>query len=326
MIRHLLTAIAVYIAFCGALGAETLRLGMTNYPGFAPLRSLPANWTLQYWLQQHQLSLRVEKAVDVETLGKAYIDNRIDMIAISNVDLLFLIAKNPQFPPSVAVFQTDISNGAHAILSWDGHELGQSAADAIVLQLGSAQSYLLARAFDNRWRRNARWPVARHQSSWKARREFEDQKFGLIGTSEPLVSELTSIGGVHTEFDSSDVPSEIHGMVIVKQSLLEEYAGLSRLLQEGWFGAVRQHHSTSEAPELFQTFRTRGHMYRFLRSGRLPFVTQRVKTHVMRRTKPPEQRDSLGGYGVHFPNGAVIGDPSNILLSFAVPELTFDDP
>ncbi len=316
---------------------RVLGLGFTDYPGWAGLNDLPHVPTLAHDLENTGKRLLTIDFYRQEQANRAYIAGEIDLLAISNIDVLFLLAQEETFPPSVVVFLTDISLGADAVITQVDQADPKNGPAIAVLDGRSVASYLLARAMDRNRLGTPDAPVIQDRSADTAAAQFTRNEADIIVLRAPYLERFERWNDGNVAFDSGDVPGEIFGMVIMRKALADDQPDLVNALRRGWFSS--NHQVSSELPDpahVIVTFQQsvenandqgvqviadREDMLRFLGRGQFMFDIQRVRDYVTKTIYSGISGNFLiGNHGIAFPNNIVVGDPSRIMLYFQLPE------
>ena len=311
----------VTVVFCTCLaGGATAQdeeghvaLGMTDYRGWQGLADLPDSPALA----GIGVSLDIRRYPDQRVAVTAFLSGEVGLIAISNVDLLLMIGQSEVFPPSVVVLPTDVSQGADMVLMRAGRDVMQMARTGVATPRPSVSSYLLFRATESFLKDLPNRPAIRDRSQPDAVAGFLSGDFDFISVRDPALPRGRNSDDVAVIFDSTELNGEIFNLLVMRRELEDQFPGLTAALQDGWY---RGDDPSAGDEAGFRLLRDREAGLRFLLSGKMQSDLLRIKTFVTSITRQTVMNKVLGDFGIRFADGMLIGDPSNVLLEFSLPD------
>lgn len=314
-------------------GVGNIALGFTDYPGWAALGALRFLPALPDDRGAGHTDLIPIPFPNQAQANSAYVSGQIDLLAINNVDILFLMATAPAFPPSVVALVTDVSMGADVVIM-RGETLAQmNRRPRAILDNRAVGAYLLARAIETQRLPIKDTVISRKQSPNISFQRLRDGDADMIVLRAPLPTGLIAFSEARRVFDSSDIAGEVFGMVIMPVDHLGREDTLLSVLRQGWrtvnepdefieAGILRN----SPAPDAdafsddtvtTQVFRSQDDATAFLSRGQLMFDMLRAWDFVSDSVYGDANGERHANeYGIAFPDGVIVGDPARILLRF----------
>ncbi len=222
---------------------EPLRFGMVQWIGYAPFYVADAE-------KQLPSSLKVIDFLSNSDLVESIKNGQIDA-AFLTLDEVMRLEKD-RIPLTIFLI-ADESTGADAIMAApDIHAIPNLKGKKVGYELGSVQEYLLSRALEiNHMQWSDIQPVLvkidQQGYYWKQHR------FDAVTTYEPHKSLLESLG-MHSIFDSRQIPGEIIDVMAVKTDKLASYRPTLQAISTAWFEAyphVKDH--THSLAQVLQT-------------------------------------------------------------------------
>ncbi|BAF70862.1 ABC transporter substrate-binding protein [Nitratiruptor sp. SB155-2] len=217
-------ALLVFVIFLFGVGcthkpSTTLRVGLVNWIGYAPLYVAEAKGWLPNNIKivDFPSNYDIIEALKLGTLESAALT--LDEVLINYRDL----------NSYKAVWLIDYSNGADAIVAApEIKSLQDLRHKRVAFEPKSVQEYLLDRALQkgNLTRGDIIPKPLKYDEALTA---WKQKRVDAAATFEPIKTELIN-NGMHTVFDSSQIPYEIIDLLVVHNSLIKTFT-LKKLIQ-----------------------------------------------------------------------------------------------
>ncbi|PTX57086.1 hypothetical protein C8N43_1752 [Litoreibacter ponti] len=271
-----------------------------------------------------------------------YLRGVADMLAISNIGLIELIAENPRMPDTVILFPTSISVGADKIVLAEGVDPANLIGRRVGLVRNSVSHYMYEHA--TKYSRSALQGPA-NLTFLKEDEIVDAFRSGRVDVAigrEPVISGAVRMKGAQVVYDSSGLNNAVVDLVVMRRDVYEQSVEIARRFVQSWFEKFAEtadgRVSVSDAFELpgigeryfiegqgisRRGFATIDRARAMMESGRLRFSLLRAKDFVDLHTSRQPGIASLGAYGIQFADGSILGNPLNVRVQVRTDH--FDD-
>ncbi len=232
--------LSILLIGCAHKEESKIRLAAVEWIGYAPLFIadakgwLPANVKLVEFPSNYDI-LEAIKSIDLEAA------------ALTLDEVIRIRANHPQ-KDFVVIAAIDYSNGADAIVATPSiHSIQELKGKRVAYEPKSIQEFMLKRALLlHKLSIEDITPVLiKYDTILKARQQ---KLFDAAVTFEPIKSKLLATG-LHTIFDSSQIPYEIIDVLSVKRTLLMSHPNTLKKLLQAYFKGVRYLQNNPKAQE-----------------------------------------------------------------------------
>ncbi|BCD61037.1 MULTISPECIES: ABC transporter substrate-binding protein [unclassified Nitratiruptor] len=203
--------ICIFLFFngCSHKPQQSIRIGLVDWIGYAPLYIADAKGWLpkNIEIEDYPANYDVIEAMQIGT---------IEMGALTLDEMLLHYQKLPDYK---AVWFIDYSNGADSLMSAPSIKtLSDLKNKRVAFEPKSVQAYLLDRTLQKGGlaREDIHLKPMKSDSTVTA---WKKKEIDAAATFEPTKSELIRLG-MHTLFDSSQIPYEIIDLLIVKKAFI----------------------------------------------------------------------------------------------------------
>jgi len=332
-----LTATALFLpgAVSAAEAKTDFKLAWSIYVGWMPWQWAADNGIVDKWAEKYGITIEVVQFNDyVESINQ-YSAGAFDALTVTNMDTLSIPAVGGI--DSTAVIVGDFSNGNDAVILKDSAELADISGRTVNLVEFSVSHYLLARALDSVGLTEREVNVV-NTSDADMIAAYATPDVTAVVTWNPLVSEILTMPGASSVFDSSMIPGEIMDLTIANTDVLEANPDFGKALAGAWYetmaimssdtpegaaaraamGAASGTDQAGYEAQLATTrmFYTPAEALTFTQSAELPELMQRVRDFLFAHNLLGDGSTSADAIGIEFSDGAVLGEEGNVLFRF----------
>ncbi len=220
----------VALLACTRPDASTLRIGTNVWPGYEPLY-LAQNMGLT-----EPENIRLIEFSSASQTMQAFRNNIIDGAALTLDEVFLLLASGERL---TVLLVMDVSHGGDAIVAQEYiNGMNNMEGKTFGVESNALGAYVLRRAFDL---------SGLDLSSIKVKslaideqlNAFKSKGVDAVVTFEPVLSELTNIGG-KIIFNSRQIPNEIVDVLVVRTAYLEKHRDQLNYLKDVWYQALQQ--------------------------------------------------------------------------------------
>jgi NitT/TauT family transport system substrate-binding protein len=314
------------------------RIAWSIYVGWMPWPYAQQSGILKKWADRFGIAIEAVGFNDyVESINQ-YTAGAFDGVTVTNMDALTVPAVGGI--DTTAIIMGDYSNGNDAVI------LKKTGAPVTLADLKgrpvnlvelSVSQYLLSRALESAHLKETDVTLV-NTSDADIVGAFVAPEIRAVATWNPQVSEILQRPDAVSVFDSSKIPGEILDLLVVNTKTLAATPGLGHALAGAWYEVLGLMVSATEAgkaaradmaklsgatPESFdhQLLTTRlfskpAEAAAFTRSPILVQTMDRVRRFSFEHGQFGQGATTVDAIGMAFPNGATLGDTSNIKLRF----------
>lgn len=294
-------------AGCEAPPPPLLRVGLNQWPGYAPLQLAEQ---LTYFRSKRQV--RTIAYASTTQILRAFRNNSLEAAGLT-LDEALLLAED--FPDIRVVLVMDSSNGGDVVLGRPGiQKLSDLRGHRVGYEATALGAFVLGRALETAGLRVSDVNLIPVQLD-EHENAFKSGQVDAIVTFEPVRARLLE-AGARVLFSSAEIPGEVVDVLVVRQKFLEKNPEMIADLVRGWFKALAYQAQNSDdairrlsailqiAPE-----QTRN-AYRLLS---LPDLTE---TRRLLATYPPELRATAERLAVAMLQHQLLRRPPSLDLLF----------
>lgn len=236
------TALATAPAFAQA--KTDFRVAWSIYVGWMPWGYAADHGIVDKWADKYGITIEVTQFNDYVESMNQYTAGAYDAVTLTNMDGLSIPAAGGV--DTTAVVIGDFSSGNDAVILKDGTELADITGQTVNLVEFSVSHYLLARALDSVGLTERDVNVV-NTADPDMVGAFQTADVTALVTWNPMVSEILTLPGATSVFDSSQIPGEIIDMMVANTEVLEANPDFGKALVGIWYETVAL--MTSDTPE-----------------------------------------------------------------------------
>lgn len=332
------TLAAGLLALASAAQAEVrtdFKVGWSIYVGWMPWGYAAEAGIVQKWADKYGISIEVTQFNDyVESINQ-YTAGAYDAVTLTNMDGLSIPAAGGV--DTTAVIVGDFSAGNDAVILKDGATLAEIAGRDVNLVEFSVSHYLLARALETAGMSERDVKVV-NTADPDMVGAFQTADVTAMVTWNPMVSEIVTLPGATSVFDSAQIPGEIIDLMVANTETLADNPDFGKALAGIWYETVAL--ATAATPEgaaaraamgaasgtdqagfeaqlaATRLFDKPAEAVAFTTSPDLATTMNHVRTFLFDKGLLGSGAPSADVIGIELPSGEVLGDPANVKLRF----------
>jgi NitT/TauT family transport system substrate-binding protein len=332
------TLAAGLLALASAAQAEVrtdFKVGWSIYVGWMPWGYAAEAGIVRKWADKYGISIEVTQFNDyVESINQ-YTAGAYDAVTLTNMDGLSIPAAGGV--DTTAVIVGDFSAGNDAVILKDGATLAEIAGRDVNLVEFSVSHYLLARALETAGMSERDVKVV-NTADPDMVGAFQTADVTAMVTWNPMVSEIVTLPGATSVFDSSRIPGEIIDLMVANTEVLADNPDFGKALAGIWYETVAL--AVSDTPEgaaaraamgaasgtdqagfeaqlaATRLFDKPADAVAFTTSPDLATTMNHVRTFLFDKGLLGSGAPSADVIGIELPSGEVLGDPANVKLRF----------
>ncbi len=246
LIRLCLLGLAVLpSAFAPTAFAEppTFTVGWSVYAGWNPYFYMQKSGILKKWADKYGVSIRVQR-FDYAASLDSFVAKNIDACTMTNMEALDMPAAAGV--DSTVIITGDYSNGNDAVLVRNGLTFDKLSGHRIMLVQKTVSEYLLERGMvlNGQQAKLSSLKLLNTSDSDIAPAFLNNPSNEAVVTWKPLVSQILVDKGVHSIFDSSQIPGEIMDLLVVRSEVLNRPDGsgarFAKAINGAWYETMQR--------------------------------------------------------------------------------------
>ncbi len=228
-------------AACEAPPPPLLRVGLNQWPGYAPLQMAEQ---LNYFRSKRQV--RTITYASTTQVLRAFRNNSLEAAGLT-LDEALLLAED--FPDIRVVLVIGSSNGGDVVLGRPGMgKMSDLRGHRVGYEATALGAFMLGRALETAGLRVSDVNLIPIQSD-EHENAFKSGQVDAIVTFEPARARLIE-GGACVLFNSAEIPGEVLDVLVVRRSFLDKNPEMIVDLVQGWFKALA--HQARNSDDAFQ--------------------------------------------------------------------------
>ncbi len=318
--------------------AETrtsFRVAWSIYVGWMPWGYIGTSGIMDKWASKYGIDVEIVQINDyIESINQ-YTAGAFDGVSATTMDTLAIPAGGGV--DSTALIIGDFSNGNDAVLIKGDGGFEALRGQPVNLVVLSVSHYLLARGLDQAGMSEADLTVI-NTSDADMVAAFATPDVVAAVTWNPLVSTILETPGVTKIFDSSDIAGEIIDLMVVNTQTLADNPAFGKALVGAWYEmmslmstdspdgiAARTAMAEASGTDLAgydaqlattQMFFEPAEAVAFSRDEKLIQTMDFVRNFLFHHGILGIGAQSVDDIGIAFPDGFILGDPSNVMFRF----------
>jgi NitT/TauT family transport system substrate-binding protein len=319
-----------------AAAAKTeFTVAWTVYAGWMPWPYADEAGIVKKWADKYGIKIHVVQVNDyVESLNQ-FSAGKVDAVTATTMDTLTVPAAGGR--DSTVMIIGDYSNGNDGIILKGADSLADIKGRPVNLVENSVSHYLLARGLESV---GLKLPdvTTVNTSDADIVAAFGAPQTTALVTWNPQLSEIKKQPGAHEVFDSSKIPGEILDTMVVDTATLKANPNLGKALAGIWYETLSIMSKDDAAGRAARTQMAKlsgtnldgfdgqmktTHLYvdpkaaaAFASDPALLTATDRVRQFSFAHGLFGQAARSVDDIGIAFPDGKVLGSPSNVKLRF----------
>ncbi|MEM9798347.1 MAG: hypothetical protein AAF919_17780 [Pseudomonadota bacterium] len=249
----------------------------------------------------------------------AYRSGAADMIAISHVDLLALMADDAPSSEAVILFPTSFSNGADFIVGPSGADATNLAGQRVGVPRVTVSHYLMMRELDTFSHENERPPVMVDLDPAEIPKALKEGRIDVAVMRAPAGMDLLDLPNMQRIFDSHAIERDIVDLVVMRRDRYLKETEVAEALSRAWFDTVENQGTSTDDGISRHMIETAEGAARMMQTGEFMFAMLRAMDFVKVQHRALDDTTSLNPFAVRFWSGATIGDPQHVQI-----EVRFD--
>ena len=307
----------------------------TIYAGWMPWPYADQAGIVKKWADKYGVKIKLVQVNDyVESLNQ-FSAGKVDAVTATTMDALTVPAAGGR--DSTVLMIGDYSNGNDGIILKGRDKLTDIKGQSVNLVENSVSHYLLARGLEQA---GLKLPDVKtiNTSDADIVAAFGAPQTTALVTWNPQLSEVKKQPGAHEVFDSSKIPGEILDTLVVDTGALKANPNLGKALTGIWYETLalmtrddaqgqtaRAAMAKLSGTDLagFEAQLKSTHLYVDAKSAAayasdpaLVTATDRVRQFSFAHGLFGQAARSVDDIGIAFPNGKVLGSPTNVRLRF----------
>jgi len=214
----------------------TFTVGWSIYAGWTPYHYMQKSGLLKKWADKYGITIKVQRFDYAPSLD-AFVARNIDACTMTNMEALDMPAASGV--PTTVILIGDYSNGNDALLVRNGVQMKDLAGKKMLLVEKTVSEYLFDRALTLSSMRDEIKQVRMiNTSDADIQSAFlSDSSVSAVVTWKPMLSQITQQKGIHSLFNSSQIPGEILDLTVVRTDVLEHPDGqkFAKALAGAWY-------------------------------------------------------------------------------------------
>ena len=336
LLSALLLAAALVTPAPAAAAAKTkFKIAWSIYVGWMPWGYMSDAKIIDKWAKKNGIEIEIVQINDYMESINQFTSGQFDGCSMTNMDALTVPAAGGV--DSTALIVGDFSNGNDGVVLKGKSSLKDIKGQNVHLVELSVSHYLLARALQSIDLAEKDVKVVNISDS-DIVAAFSTPDITAVTTWNPQLSAIKALPDAHEVFDSSKIPGEIIDLMVVNTATLKENPALGKALVGAWFetlqlladpgakgAAARAAMAKASGTDLagFEgQLKTTKMFYEardasaFARSKALPDTMEKVRQFCFSHGLLGPNAKSVDAVGIEFPDGAVLGDKTNVKLRF----------
>ncbi|MEM9430773.1 MAG: putative urea ABC transporter substrate-binding protein [Pseudomonadota bacterium] len=309
------------------------RVAWSIYVGWMPWGYLEESGIMDKWADKYGIDVEIVQINDyVESINQ-YTAGAFDGVSATNMDTLSIPSGSGV--DTTALIVGDFSNGNDAVIVKGDTTLEGLADKPVNLVELSVSHYLLARALDSVGLREADLAGVINTSDADMIAAFATDDVEAVVTWNPLVSTILEDPSATKLFDSSDIPGEIIDLMVVNTETLAANPDFGKAMAGAWYEVmglmaagdedVLTSMALASGTDLagFQAQLASTEMFyeaadavAFTEGDALPATMISVAEFLFEKGILGVGAPSADFVGIAYPDGAVSGDPNNVMFRF----------
>ena len=326
-LTSMVLAAATVLGASQAFAGETVKIAWSHYTGWEPLGFMQDSGILEKWSKKYDVDVEIVYVGDYVDSITLYTSGEYQGVAVTNMDVLAIAGVGGRH--STALIVGDYSNGNDGLVLKGYKSLAEVDSNISLVEY-SVSHYLLARCaekagvdLDSLTLENAT------DADIPAIVEASDQVAAV--SWNPMLMSIRAIDGANVSCTSAEIPGEIIDMVVVgdevsenaRKALVGAWYETMALIQAGdsktlEFLADQAGSSVADFKSQLETtymFYKPADAVTFVQDGALKTTMNEVVNFSF-NAGVYDGVDSADELGVKFSDGNVMGDSSNIALTF----------
>jgi NitT/TauT family transport system substrate-binding protein len=340
-INKLVSALALAALAAGSATFATaqekteFKVAWSIYVGWMPWGYAADSGIVKKWADKYGISIEVTQFNDYVESMNQYTAGAYDAVTLTNMDGLSIPAAGGV--DTTAVIIGDFSSGNDAVILKEKTALADIAGQNVNLVEFSVSHYLLARALESVGLTERDVSVI-NTSDPDMVGAFQTADVTAMVTWNPMVSEILSLPGATSVFDSSMIPGEIIDMMVANTEVFEANPDFGKALAGIWYetmavmtandeagaaaraamGAASGTDQTGFEAQLAATtlFPLPADAVAFTTSPDLKVTMDKVRTFLFDKGLLGSGAASADVIGIELADGEVLGDAANVKLRF----------
>ncbi|WP_137149989.1 putative urea ABC transporter substrate-binding protein [Devosia sp. FKR38] len=332
----LMSLVGLAVAPVAFAEAKTdFKVAWSIYVGWMPWGYAADTGIVQKWADKYGITIEVTQFNDYVESMNQYTAGAYDAVSLTNMDALSIPSAGGV--DTTAVIIGDYSNGNDAVILKDRTELAAIKGQPVNLVEFSVSHYLLARALDSVGMTERDVNVV-NTSDPDMVGAFQTPEVTAMVTWNPMVSEILTLPGATSVFDSSMIPGEIIDMMAANTEVLADNPDFGKALVGIWYDTMAV--MTADTPEgaaaraamgaasgtdqagfeaqlaATKLFATPADAVAFTAAPELGATMDKVRTFLFDKGLLGSGAPSADVIGIELPDGSILGDANNVKLRF----------
>ena len=273
----------------------TYTVGWSVYAGWNPYFYMQKSGILKKWADKYGIAIKVQR-FDYAASLDSFVAKNIDACTMTNMEALDMPAAAGV--DSTAIIVGDYSNGNDAVLVRNGLSFQTLPSKPVMLVQKTVSEYLLERGMvlNGQQSQLGKLHLINTSDSDIVAAFSNNKSNEAVVTWKPLVSQIVSDKGVHSIFDSSQIPGEILDLLVVRTDILNTPDGqkFAKAITGAWYETVQQV-AAGQAPALKYSAAASGdsvESYKEQLKTTALFVTPKSAVDFRGRIRPAEEDGS----------------------------------
>ncbi len=250
LLMCLLAFFASNFAPAASAEAPTFTVGWSVYAGWNPYFYMQKSGILKKWADKYGIVIKVQR-FDYAASLDSFVAKNIDACTMTNMEALDMPAAAGV--DSTVIITGDYSNGNDAVLVRNGLTFDKLSGHRIMLVQKTVSEYLLERGMvlNGQQAKLSSLKLLNTSDSDIAPAFLNNPSNDAVVTWKPLVSQILVDKGVHSIFDSSQIPGEIMDLLVVRSEVLNRPDGsgarFAKAINGAWFETLQRLTSATPA-------------------------------------------------------------------------------
>lgn len=325
------TALTSILLSAGAHAKETFNICFSTYVGWEPYALMESTGALERAEKKYNVDINIELVPDYIESINLYTLGNYTACAMTTLDALTIPAVSGL--DSSAIIFGDYSNGNDGIVIKGGNSVSDLAGQDVHLVELSVSHYLLARALEKAGLSERDLNIVNTSDADLAALVLSKPEFAAVTWNPPLMTVLSD-PEANLVFDSSDIPGEIMDVLVARTDAPDNFKAA---ITEAWYEvmgllndpqtaepliAEMAANSGSTISEFKAQLRTTHMFYdpaeatAAMESKSVKDAMDFVRTFSFSKGLFGQYAQSPDVVGIQFPDGSVLGDPTNVKLRF----------
>ena len=311
------------------------RLAWTVYAGWMPWPWAADKGIVKKWADKYGIKIDVVQVNDYAESINQYTAGAFDALTVTNMDALAVPAVGGV--DTTSIIMGDFSNGNDAVILKNKNALADIRGQKVNLVQFSVSHYLLDRALSTVGMTERDVRVVNTSDSDMAA-AYKSADVSAVVTWNPIVDTILQDKSAHSVFNSSQIPGEIMDLCVVNTATLNSNPNFGHALAGIWYEtlgimmsdtpdgkAARTAMGQASGTDLAgfdaqlkttKLFVTPAEASSFTTGPQLPKTMRLVRDFLFAHGLMGEGASSPDVVGIAFPDGSVLGHPSNVKLRF----------